>query len=64
MYFVALEIENIFQNVLNKTKYKSIIRNIFKLQPDHSVMRSFYYIAFIEYMSLGKRHYIIQQYAI
>ena len=50
VFFDPFEIEYIPQEVLSKTKDKSITHNIFRILDDHSIMSGFYCIAFIEYM--------------
>ena len=50
VYFDSFRIEFILQEVLSKIKLKSITNNIFRIQPDDSIMVEFYCIAFIEYM--------------
>ena len=50
MYFDFFGIEYI----PNKIKEKSIIHNIFRIQSDNTIMCGFYYIAFIQYMIVGK----------
>ena len=55
MYFHSFGIEYIPQEILNKTKDKSITHNIFKIQYDDSIMCGYYCIAFIEYMIAGKK---------
>ena len=47
-------IEYIPQEVLNKIKYKSIPRNIFRIQDNESIMCGFYCVAFIKHMLAGK----------
>ena len=48
VYFDSFGIEYIPQEVLSKTKDKSITRKIFRMQDDDSIMYGFYCIAFIE----------------
>ena len=59
MYFDSFGIEYISQEVLSKIKDKSITQNIFRTQSDDFIMCGFYYIAFIEYMIVGRNllHY-------
>ena len=54
MHFDSFGIEYILQELLNKIKDKSIIRNIFRIQDDASIMYGFYCIPFIEYMLARK----------
>ena len=58
MHFDSLGMEYTPQEVLNKTKEKSIIRNIFQcIQDDDSIMCGFYWIAFIKYLLARKIGY-------
>ena len=54
VYFDSFRIEYIHQEVLNKIKDKSITHNTFRIQDNESIMSRFCYIAFIEYMLVGK----------
>ena len=54
VYLDSFGIEYIPQEVLNKTKVKSITNNIFRIQNKESIMRGFYCISFIEYILPGK----------
>ena len=54
VYFDSFGIKYIPQEVLNKTKYKSITQNIFRIQNDDSIICGFYFIAFREYILAGK----------
>ena len=54
VYFDSFRIEYIHQEVLNKVKDKSITHNTFRIQDNESIMSRFCYIAFIEYMLVGK----------
>ena len=60
VYFDSFEVEHIPQEVLKKTKHKSITHNIFRMQDNDFSMCEFYCIAFVEYMLPGKAllHYI------
>ena len=53
-YFDSFGMEYILQEVLNKTKDKSITHSLFRTQGSESIMCGFYCIAFIEYMLVGK----------
>ena len=46
--------EYILQEVLNKTRDKSITRNIFSTQDNDSVMCGFYCIVFIKFILAGR----------
>ena len=52
--FDSFGVEHIPQEVLKKTKHKSIIHNIFRMQDNNFNVCGFYYIAFVEYMLAGK----------
>ena len=54
VYFDSFQIEYIHQEVLNKIEDKSITHNTFRIQDNESIMSRFNYIAFIEYMLVGK----------
>ena len=54
VYFYFFGIEYFPQDVLNKTKDKCITHNVSRIQSDDSIMCGFYFIAFIEYMHVGK----------
>ena len=54
VYFDSFGIEYVTQEVLNKIRDKSIIRNIFRIQDNESAMCGFYCINFIEYMLAAK----------
>ena len=54
VYFDFSRIEYISQEVLNKIKDKLITHNVFIIQDNKSIMRRFYWIAFIEYMTFRK----------
>ena len=53
-YFDSFEIEYILQNALSKVKDKSVIKKLFRIQDNDSIMGGFYCIAFIEYILVGK----------
>ena len=53
-YFDSFGIEYIPQEVLSNIKDKSIAHNIFRKQPDDSIMCGFYCIVLIEHMFAGK----------
>ena len=55
VYFDSFGIEYIPQEVLNKIKNESITHNIFRVQDHNFIMCGFYCIAFIEYITAGKR---------
>ena len=46
-YFDSFGVEHIPQEVLNKTKHKSINHNIFRIQDNDFIMCGFYCIAFV-----------------
>ena len=54
IYFNSFGIEYIPQEVLNKTRDKSITHNIFRIHINESIMCGFYCIAFIEYILARK----------
>ena len=54
LYCQSFGIEYIPQEVSDRIKDKSITHNIFKIQDDDSIMCGFYFIAFIEYIIVGK----------
>ena len=54
VYFDFFGIEYIPQNILNKIRYKSITRNIFRIQDNEFFMCGIYGIVFIEYMLAEK----------
>ena len=54
VYFDSFEIGYVSQEVLNKSKNKSITQNIFTIQDNESNTYGFYCIAVIEYMLIGK----------
>ena len=53
-YFDSFEIEYILQNALSKVKDKSVIKKLFRIQDNDSIMGGSYCIAFIEYILVGK----------
>ena len=53
-YFDSFEIEYIVQNVLSKVKDKSVIKTLFRIQDNDSILGGFYCIAFTEYILVGK----------
>ena len=54
VFFGSLGIEYISEDVLNKIKYKSMIRTIFRIQSDDSIICGIFCIDFIEYMITGE----------
>ena len=54
MHLDSFRIEYIRQELLNKTKEKSMTQNILWIKDDESVMCGFYSIAFIEYILIAK----------
>ena len=54
MYFDFFGIEYNPQEVLSKTKDKSITHDIFRIQDDDSIMCGFFCIPVIEYVLAGK----------
>ena len=54
IYCDSFGIEYIPQEVLNKSRDKSITHNMFRIQDNKSIMYGFCCIAFIEYMLAGK----------
>ena len=54
LYFHFFGVEHIPQEVLKKTKHKSITYNIFRMQYNIFIKCGFYCIAFVEYMLTGK----------
>ena len=54
VYFNYFRSEYIPHEVLNKIKNKLITCNIFRIEPDDTIMCGFYCIVFIEHMIAGK----------
>ena len=53
-YFDSFGVEHIPQEVLKKTKHKSITHNIFRMQDNDFIKWEFYCMTFVGYMLAGK----------